>query len=374
MKTIAFWCMTFLLSVPAGGCSMSDKILQEPHDPENNYMLRIAYGSCNNHKKSQAYWNNIADYFGDERVGYPAVWIWAGDIAYADTENHAELKAAYQVVKNSAYRTFVQGCERTNCRIVGVWDDHDFGDDNLVGDLGPNPPADSPFKKITKPRRKALLVDFLGEPTRSKVADHEQVYAAYDFEHDGVSIRLILLDLRYDRQKRGQDAKIMGRAQWDWLQENLKDEGVDLHLIVSSTQVLREDIRKDTWAEYPKQRDKLLKLIGDSPAQGIVLLTGDIHAAEISRFGDAEEARYGINFPLYEITASGLNRLRCFLSICSYNWENSYREGIVKKHNFGEIDIAKSDDGTLRLVATLRSPESPRAEVLLQKNIQFAPR
>ena len=103
-------------------------------------------------------------------------------------------------------------------------------------------------------------------------------------------------------------------------------------------------------------------------------MTGDIHAAEISRFGDAEEARYGIDFPLYEITASGLNRLRCFLSICSYNWENSYQEGFVKKHNFGEIDIAKSDDGTLRLIATLRSPESPQAEVLLQKNIQFAPR
>jgi alkaline phosphatase D len=161
----------------------------------------------------------------------------------------------------------------------------------------------------------------------------------------------------------------MDQTQWDWLKKNLKDEGVDLHVIVSSTQVLRKDTRKDTWGEYSDQRDKLLNLIGDSPAQGIVLLSGDIHAAEISRFGDAEEAAYFIDFPLYEITASGLNRLRRF-----YNWDNPYQEGFVKKHNFGEIDIAKSDDGTLRLVARLRSPESPEGEVLLQKIIQYAPR
>ena len=166
---------------------------------------------------------------------------------YADTESHAKLKDAYQVVKDSEYNIFEQGCKKQDCQIVGVWDDHDFGDNNLVCDLGPDPP-DDPFKKITKLQRKKALVDFLEEPTKSKVEEHDQVYAAYDFEHHGVSIRLILLDLRYNRQKPRKDgtAKIMDQTQWDWLECNLMDEGVDLHVIVSSTQVLRKDTRKAT--------------------------------------------------------------------------------------------------------------------------------
>ncbi len=59
------------------------------------------------------------------------------------------------------------------------------------------------------------------------------------------------------------------------------------------------------------------------------------------------------------------------LGICDYRWENPYQKGFVKKKNFGEIDIAKADDGVLVLVATLRSSESPEAAVLLRKNIQF---
>lgn len=354
---------------------MPTKIVMESPATYDENLLRIAFGSCNNHEKSQAYWKGIVDYFdGDYGPGYPDVWIWAGDIVYADTESYTELEQAFTLVKNSDYKSFLEGCERSDCRIVGIWDDHDFGDNNLVGDLGPNPPADSPFENLSKVQRKALLLDFLGEPTRSKVAQEEQVYAAYDFERGGVSIRLILLDLRYGRQKPAGDSKIMGQAQWTWLQENLMDENVDLQLIVSSTQVLRQDVRKDTWGEYPKQRKQLLELIGASPAQGSVLLTGDIHAAEISRLGDAEEDRYGIDYPLYEITASGLNRLRCFLSFCDYSWQNPYQKGFVIKKNFGEIDIAQSANGVLVVVTTLRSSESPKTEVLLRKNIRVAPR
>jgi len=334
MLFIRLWCVICLVLLLSGGCEMSDKILKDPRATKNDNLLRLAFGSCNNQKKSQAYWKNIADYFGAEHgPGYPDVWIWAGDIVYADTDKLKELKDSYEHVKGSdGYSTFVEGCKRADCQIVGVWDDHDFGGDNLVGYYpGSNPPPGSPFEKLTKPERKEALVDFLGEPTRSKVAEREQVYASYDFKHDGDNIRLILLDLRYDRQKGGKDAKIMGQAQWDWLQETLMDKDVDLHLIVSSTQVLRKDIEKDTWGEYEKQRDKLLKLIGDSPAKGIVLLTGDIHAAEVSRLGDAEEAYYDIDFPLYEITSSSLNRRRCFLSFCWYPWRNAYQEGFVKK-------------------------------------------
>ncbi len=375
MKKIKSWWLLYFVLLLVWSCSMPAKIVKEPPATDSEYLFSIAFGSCNNQKKSQTYWKGIVNYFGGEHgPGYPDVWIWAGDIVYVDTENHAKLKHAYSVFKNSDYKAFIEGCERSGCRIVGIWDDHDFGDNNLVGDFGSNLPTDSPFKKLSKVQRKASLVDFLGEPTRAKVAEKEQIYAAYDFERAGIKIRLILLDLRYDRQEPGENAKIMGQPQWEWLRKNLMDRDVDLHFVVSSTQVLRLDDRKETWAEYPQQRKQLLELIGASPAQGTVLLSGDIHAAEISRLGNEEEDRYGIDYPLYEITSNGLNRLRCFLSFCNYHWKNPYQEGFVIKMNFGEIDIARSVDGELVLVTTLRSSESPKIEVLLRKNIRFAPR
>ncbi len=217
-------------------------------------------------------------------------------------------------------------------------------------------------------------MNFLDEPTKSEVSKHKQVYAHYDIERGGVTIRLLLLDLRYDRQEGGNCASIMGQDQWDWLQRHLDDKDVDLHLIVSSTQVLRTEKGKDTWGEYPEQRDKLLKLIAKSPAQGVLLLSGDIHAAEISLLKDEEQKHYNIEFPLYEVTASGLNRLRCYFGICSYGWKNKSQIGFLKKMNFGEIDVSKSNDGTLNLLATLLSSETSEEEVLLRKNIRFAPR
>jgi len=151
------------------------------------------------------------------------------------------------------------------------------------------------------------------------------------------------------------------------------DKEVNLQLIVSSTQVLRKEKDNDTWEEYPQERERLLKLIGASPAQGVVLLTGDIHAAEISRLPREEASQFGIRYDLYEITASGLNHLRCYFGICSYAWKNAYQLGFAIDHNFGEIDIARSADGAITLLATLRASESP-SKVLLRKNISFSKR
>jgi alkaline phosphatase D len=335
-------------------------------------LLRIAFGSCNDQEKSQSYWNNIDRYFSEKSgPGYPDVWVWAGDIVYADTENIDELEVAYTTVENGDYQRFARGCAMSSCKIVGIWDDHDFGNNNLAGD---DPSQQSQFINLTKPQRKAALVNFLGEPTRSAVAERKQMYAAYDFERDGLVVRLNLLDLRYDRQNEGATNRIMGRDQWDWLRDSLMDEVVDFHLIVSTTQVLRTDVSKDTWAQFPSQREKLFQLIGDSPAQGILLLTGDIHAGEISRLTDDEARKYGIDFPLYEITSSGLNKLRCWGFWCRYDWENPYRESFVAKTNFGEIYIVRSVDREVVILATIRSSQSTKTEILLRTKVKYTPR
>lgn len=41
-------------------------------------VTRIAFGSCNKHDRDQSYWRRIRD-------RKPDLWVWLGDIVYADT-------------------------------------------------------------------------------------------------------------------------------------------------------------------------------------------------------------------------------------------------------------------------------------------------
>jgi alkaline phosphatase D len=58
----------------------------------------------------------------------------------------------------------------------------------------------------------------------------------------------------------------------------------------------------EKWANFPHERERLYKLLRDTKAAGVVLLSGDRHLAELSLM-DA-----GIGYPLYDLTSSGLNK------------------------------------------------------------------
>jgi hypothetical protein len=92
---------------------------------------------------------------------------------YADTDSSTELKVVYEVVNNGDYKEFKKGCEGSDCKIVGIWDDHDFGNNNLVGNpVGSSEDdemARAQLARLLRSERKALLVEFLGEPTKSEI-------------------------------------------------------------------------------------------------------------------------------------------------------------------------------------------------------------
>ena len=362
--------MTLLVfSVLLAACSMPEQPLSELPPKDFEPGVRIAFGSCNEQNRSQDYWSGMTDYY-DAGPGFPDVWIWAGDNVYADTEELAVMKQAYARVLDGPYGQFAQRCRASGCNIVGTWDDHDFGANNLRGYVSPGPlPEDSPFRRISKAERKAALIEFLGEPSASRTAAREQVYAAYDFVRPQLRVRVNVLDVRYDRQRGGR--KILGGEQWAWLESKLLDDAIDLQLVVSSSQVLRLDPSKDTWGEFPEERERLLGLIARSPAQGVVLLSGDIHAGEVSRLGSDQERRFGIGYPLYEITSSGLNKVRCLLGVCHYGWQNHYQLGLAIAPNFGELAIARRNHDIV-VWAAIRSTDSPAGKPLLGKVIHFS--
>lgn len=279
-----------------------------PSFSSSRELHRIAFGSCNKVRKPQPLWSVI-------RGTNPDLWIWLGDTIYADTTNMEKMERLYRKqLKQPEYARF-----RRSVPIIGVWDDHDYG----RNDAG----ASYPRKEISE----ELFLDFIGEPHESPRRETEGVYASYTFGPPARRVKIILLDTRYHREPGGKRADILGEKQWTWLRSELSGSKARLHIIGSSIQVIPEQHRYEKWANYPRARKRLFQLFQETDTDGMLLISGDRHFAEMSKYSGRHT-----NAPIYEVTSSGM----------THPWkdfpgeENRYRTGAVfHRKNFGMIRI-----------------------------------
>jgi alkaline phosphatase D len=258
-------------------------------------ITHVAFGSCANQNEPQPIWDPILSL-------KPDVLLLIGDNIYADTEDMSVLKAKY--AKLAAVPGFQKLRKKTY--LLATWDDHDYG----LNDAG----AD--FRMRQESQR--VFLDFFQVPKESPRRQREGVYHAEIFGPPGKRVQIIVLDTRYFRSPllRGEspgagrapylpnndpNATVLGAAQWEWLEEQLK-QPAELRLLVSSIQVVAQDHQWEKWMNFPRERHRLFELIKQTGATGIVLLTGDRHLAELSMM-DAQ-----IGYPVYDLTSSGLNR------------------------------------------------------------------
>ena len=239
---------------------------------------RIAFGSCNKDYKPQPLWKPIRDC-------KPNLWIWLGDIVYGKASNLPDLARRYRTEKdNPEYKSL-----REQCRVIGVWDDNDYG----VEDGGKDNP-----NKVESQR---LLLNFLDEPADSPRRKQLGAYAAYSFGPNGKRVKIILLDGRYHRDSPGRHADMLGAEQWQWLEQQLTNSDADVHLIGSGIQVVAKQHPFEKWANFPESRQRLFDLLAKTGAPNVIFLSGDRHLGEVSRLTDAR-----ITQPIYDITSSGM--------------------------------------------------------------------
>jgi alkaline phosphatase D len=218
--------------------------------------------------------------------------------------------------------------------IIGVWDDHDYG----IND------GDKRFAQ--KKESRDLMFDFLGMPADAQERNREGGYAAHTYGTGDQQVKVILLDGRYfrdtlsrlDRQYQvNLTGQMLGDAQWKWLEEELNTSTARVNFIVSGVQFLPTEHVYEKWANFPKEREKLLDLIARSGAQNPILMSGDRHISEIMKLVDTR-------FPkgLYEVTASGLTHTWSGIA----EEKNSFRVSeLVAKLNYGlaSFDWAKNE-------------------------------
>ena len=187
-------------------------------------------------------------------------------------------------------------------RVIGVWDDHDFGINDGNGNY-----AD---KEISK----KYFLDFLDVPSNHhRRQKGKGIYATYSFGKGYKTVRIILLDVRFHKTSYvlnfNQD--MLGEEQWKWLEKILTESKETFTFIASGTQILPFN-RFVTEAWYQKSRKRLFNLIAKTKRNGVILLSGDVHFAQILKtFCIMPE----IGYDLYELTSSGLSH---YLNVSYY--------------------------------------------------------
>lgn len=236
----------------------------------------------------------------DIKAEQPDVWVWGGDIIYADTDNMQKLRTMY------AAQNAVKGYAalKSSVPVIGTWDDHDYG----LNDGGVE------FDK--KQESKHELLDFLGVPKDSPRRKQEGVYAKHTYHlPNGKSIAILVLDTRYFRtaltpdketRKRNKpnaygEGTMLGEQQWIWLEGELAASKADFNVLISSVQLLSNEHGFECWGNFPHEVDRLKQLIANTKANGVIVLSGDRHISEFSK-----TTILGVNYPLVDFTSSGL--------------------------------------------------------------------
>ena len=266
----------------------------------------------------------------------PDLVLWLGDNVYGDRRavlgDMAGLRGLYgHLGRNPRFQRLAAGATQ-----LATWDDHDYGRN------------DAGAEWVFKDAAKREFLRFWGDGEADPRTDQPGVYSARTFGSGAESLQVILLDNRYARDPYGDDLDrtILGAEQWDWLRERL-EEPATIRIIGSGIQVVNDydpptGAQWESWGDMPAERERLFALVREVGATGVLLASGDMHHAELSRLPDDAA---GFGYATYDLTGSGLDQLE------DEEWPNPARIGTILNtdRKFGSITIEWAADPTIHL-------------------------
>jgi alkaline phosphatase D len=303
-------------------------------------ITKIAFGSCGYQDEPQP----VLALAAEQK---PDAFIFLGDNIYGDTDIMDTLQAKYN--RWGAQENFKK--LQASTKIFATWDDHDFG----RNDAGKYYPYKNESKEI--------FLKFFKEAAESDRRKHDGIYQTEYIKSGDKTIQVILLDVRtfrnslllYDTSAKTKlprenyfytpdyiphvstDSTLLGAEQWTWLESELA-KPADLRLICSGSQFSIEYNGYEAWANFPHEQKKMLDLIKNTKANGVIFLTGDVHYAEISKLEEP-----GL-YPIYDVTASGITSTWDFATL------NKNRiEGPVMDNHFGLLTIDWQTDPVIKM-------------------------
>ncbi len=319
-------------------------------------LKKIAFGSCGHQDKPQPILTTVDSLFK------PDVFIYLGDNIYGDSHSMAALRKKYALL---AAKSEFQRLKK-NAKLIATWDDHDYGKN------------DAGEEYRMKKQSKKVFLTFWEEPKNSPRWKRAGIYTSYQFQTKGKkNIQVILLDNRTFRSKllkanpekdkkdkndytvnTDYHATMLGTQQWKWLEEELR-KPADVRIICTSTQFGTEYNGYETWANFPLEQAKMIRLIEKTRANGVLFISGDVHYSELNVI--KPDGMY----PLYDMTSSGITE----------TWDHvepsDFREGqAFQGNNFGGIEFLENENGVLKIkfsVFDVKGVPKIKKEILLSE-------
>lgn len=298
---------------------------------------KIAFGSCGHQNDPQPVINQAVDQ-------NPDLFIYLGDNIYSDTYSLDTLKKNYQTLAEKP--EFIR--LKATTPILATWDDHDYG----YNDTGRHYPL--------KAESKDVFLNFFGIDDVS-LLEHPGIYYSRTYTDNNKTLQIIMLDMRtfrdqllpYNGNRKEQedydyemdyspyttaDSTMLGEEQWKWIEEQLKVPA-DIRIIGSSTQFGITHNGYEAWANFPHEQKRMIDLIRNTKANGVLFISGDVHYAELSKLNS--DGMY----PLYDLTSSGIT------STWDFATPNDNRiEGPVMENHFGLLTIDwQKEDPTIKM-------------------------
>ena len=339
-------------------CTLPTRVFIPPLPlPTHRPLTVIAFGSCANQSKPQPIWDAVT-------TSHPDLFVFLGDNIYGDTDDMNLLRARYaQLGQNPGYQRLL-----AMTPILATWDDHDYG----ANDAG----AAYPQKQASK----QIFLDFFGEPATSERRQRaDGIYTAYTYGSTGQRVQVLLLDTRWNRSPLAQvseaeyadrrrqrigpytattdpNAQLLGEAQWQWLAVQLR-QPAEIRIIATSIPFLQEGTGWEIWANFPAERARMLTLLAETQANGVLFITGDTHRAQFSK------QTTGVPYPLWEVNSSGLTE--------NVDWpapDSSRLGGYYTEDNYGllRIDWTEADP---EIIMEIRAVDN---DLVLQNTIRLS--
>lgn len=283
--------------------TLDAKLPKAPANPAlgaDTVLTRFAFGSCVNENRDMKFWDVIA-------AQKPQAFLLIGDNVYGDTRptNGADIPTLTASYKKLNSRIEFDRFRRS-VPMMTAWDDHDYGANDAGGAFAFKEWAEKIYETYWS--------------SSDEVKSRPGVYESRIVGPEGKRVQFIILDARFFRSdlatmpyrdpgpslgwyipNTDPNATILGKAQWDWLSQELA-KPAELRFIISSTQVITDAHNFEGWTNFPKERERLYSLLADKGVNNAIFLTGDRHSG-----GFYKNNAPGVSKPLWDFTSSSLN-------------------------------------------------------------------
>ncbi len=253
----------------------------------------------------------------------PDAMVWLGDnLYYREPDFYTRTGMIYRSTHTRSFpglQPFLASVHQ-----YAIWDDHDYGPDN----------SDWSWREKTTALEVFDL--FWGNP---ELGPPELGGNATTFQWGDVEF--FLPDNRWFRSSEHRISghkQVFGEKQLQWLIDALTFSQASFKIIVSGGQLLNPVAQWDSYATYPVERARFLQLLQENDITGVVLLTGDVHYAVLSKL-----ERRG-TYPLWEITTSPITSGPAGLDPETYGNHLAEPGTLFIERNFATLDFSGPRD------------------------------